>query len=538
MNRDLYKHTGPLLKFILRRDRLRVITWIMSIAFVVMFIPLSYSSLYPTPEDRATIAMALENPAMIAMVGPGYGLENVSFGALTGSEMILFTAIAAAIMNIFLVIRHTRKEEEGGRTEVIRSLPVGRLSNLLAALLSSVVVNVALASFTALMLRVTCVESITWHGSFLFGAAIGAAGLFFAGVSAILCQLFDSALGATGASFGLLGVSYFVRAFGDVSNPTVSFFSPLGWITRTESYVSNHWWPVLLYLFFFVVFSVIALCLNSVRDMGAGFFRQKPGRSKASILLQGPLGLSLRLVRTSMISWIIGMVVLGASYGSVMGDVDSFLSGNEMMQNFMATSSGTTMVEQYISMLMTIMSIFCTVPGIILMLRLRTEEKSGRTEHLLARAVSRERLFSSYLFPALLVTSLVQFLSVLTLWGTGCVVMDTDPSLSNMLKAGMVYLPAMWIMVALTAFLVAFLPRLTSLIWAYMIASFFVVYLGGLLKLPDWAARLFPFGNIPKLPLPPGEEINYYTLLILVLIALDLIFAGYYAFGRRDLVPE
>jgi ABC-2 type transport system permease protein len=538
MNRDFLKHTGSLMKFILRRDRLRVATWILSIAFVVILVPLEYVSLYPTAADRATIAVALENPAMVAMVGPGYGLDNVSYGALTGAEMILFAAIAAAIMNIFLVIRHTRKEEEGGRIEVIRSLPVGRLSNLFSTLLSSVVVNVLLASITGGMLYATGVESITLHGSLLFGAAIGAAGLFFAGVAAILCQLSDSALGATGGSIALLGAAYFIRAIGDVGNETLSLFSPLGWITRTETYVSNRWWPVLLCLVFFVVFSIISLVLNSVRDMGAGFFRQRPGRSKASVLLRSPTGLSLRLVRTSMISWIIGMVILGASYGSVMGDVDTFLSGNEMMQKFMAASSGATIVEQYITLLMTIMSIFCTVPGIILMLRLRTEEKRGRTEHLLARAVSRERLFSSYLFPSLIVTALVQVLSILGLWAAGYAVMDAPPSLENLLKAGMIYLPAMWVMIALTAFLVAFLPRFTSFIWVYLIASFFIVYMGGLLQLPDWTARLFPYGNIPRLPLPSGEEINYYTLAALVLITLDLIFAGYYAFGRRDIVPE
>lgn len=526
------------MKFIFRRDRIRIATWILSIAFTIILVPLEYVSLYPTAEDRATIAIALENPAMVAMVGPGYGLDNVSFGALTGAEMILFAAIAAAIMNIFLVIRHTRKEEEGGRTEVIRSLPVGRLSSLFATLLSAVVVNIVLAICTALLLYAIRVESITLSGSLLFGAAIGAAGIFFAGVAAVFCQLSESSLGATGGSVTLLGVAYLLRAIGDVGNETLSMISPLGWITRTETYVSDHWWPVFVYISLFLLFSLVALYLNSVRDMGAGFLRQRPGRKNASVFLRSSMGLSLRLVRTSMISWIAGMVVLGVSYGSVMGDVDTFLSGNEMMRKFMSASNGATVIEQYITLLMTIMSIFCTVPGIILMLRLRTEEKSGRTEHLLARAVSRERLFSSYLFPSLIVTALVQFLSVIGLWAAGSAVTDTPPRLLNLLQAGMIYLPAMWVMIALTAFLVAFLPRFTSLIWAYLIASFFIVYLGGLLQLPDWVSRLFPYGNIPRLPLPEGEGINYYTLAILLLIALDLIFAGYYLFGRRDIVPE
>lgn len=87
----------------------------------------------------------MSNPAMIAMLGPAYGLDNYTNGAMFSQMMLLFTIIAVAIMNIFLVTKYTRKEEEEGRSEVIRSLPVGRLSNLSAVMLAGLLINTVIA---------------------------------------------------------------------------------------------------------------------------------------------------------------------------------------------------------------------------------------------------------------------------------------------------------------------------------------------------------------------------------------------------------
>lgn len=76
----------------------------------------------------------MRNPAVTAMFGHGYGLDNYTFGAIMAHQMLLFTALAVAIMSILTVIRHTRGDEDSGRIEMLRSLPVGRLSNLSATL--------------------------------------------------------------------------------------------------------------------------------------------------------------------------------------------------------------------------------------------------------------------------------------------------------------------------------------------------------------------------------------------------------------------
>ena len=44
------------------------------------------------------------------------------------------------------------------------------------------------------------------------------------------------------------------------------------------------------------------------------------------------LVLYLRLQRTGIIAWAIGLFILGASYGSVLGDLESFFKDNEMLK--------------------------------------------------------------------------------------------------------------------------------------------------------------------------------------------------------------
>ena len=83
-----------------------------------------------------------------------------------------------------------------------------------------------------------------------------------------------------------------------------------------------------------MLLTVLAFRLNMARDLEAGFVPAKPGPSQASRFLERPLGLVIRLERTTIIGWTIGLFILGASYGSVFGDVDEFVKTSELYQQF------------------------------------------------------------------------------------------------------------------------------------------------------------------------------------------------------------
>lgn len=532
MAKHLYKNTGRLARLIVTRDRIRIPIWLLSLSVLTFAVALSFTDLYATGPDRQAMAETMKNPAMTAMVGPGYGLDNYTTGAMMAHQMLLFTAVAVAIMSILLVVRHTRAEEEDGHTEMIRSLPTGRLSNLHAVLLVICGTNVLVALIIGLGMSVLNIDSMDLEGSLLYGAALGATSIFFTALTAVFAQLSESSRGATGLSFATLGVAYLIRAVGDVGNETLSWFSPLGWIVHTKVYVNNDWWPILLTVGVALILIILALYLNAIRDLGSGFLSSKPGRKHASIFLQSPLGLTLRLQRTGLIAWAVGVFMLGISYGSVLGDLESFFENIDMMKNLLMPVAGFSLTEQFITMLMSVMAMLSTVPALMAMLKLIGEERKKRTEHLLSRAVSRTWLMGSSFFVSIVVSFVMLSLAAIGLWSAGTVVMVDSISFSTLYSAAMVYLPAMWIMIGLAVLLIGIAPKVTSLIWLYLLYSFVVVYLGGLLKFPEWMRNLSPYGNVPQLPV---EDMNFMTLTTLTIIAVVLVVVGFVGYTKRDI---
>ncbi|WP_299088781.1 hypothetical protein [uncultured Metabacillus sp.] len=305
---------------------------------------------------------------------------------------------------------------------------------------------------------------------------MGATGIFFTACTLLFAQLSENARGTIGQPFTFLVAAYLLRAIGDVSNEILSWLSPFGWILGTEVYVNNIWWPIAL---------------------------------------------------TVEISF-----VLGASYGSVFGDLETFFSNIEMMTNLLKSGDGLSLTEQFLSMLMSVLSMMCTIPTLMIMLKLKAEEKRNRTEHLLSRAVSHTKVMGSYLFLSIVFGFVMLFLALIGLWSAASPAMEDPISFEMMFEAAMVYLPAISIMIDLAVLLIGLFPHLTGMIWLYLGYSFFVVYLGGLLKLPEWMEKLSPFGQIPQLP---AEEMNGLKVSMLTCIAAILMLIGFIGYKKRDI---
>ncbi|PAV28253.1 ABC transporter permease [Virgibacillus profundi] len=528
---SITKNTGSLSRFIMRRDRIRIPLWIIGISFFTLMVPIAFGDMYSSQQERDVMAETMQNPAMTAMVGPG-NLGNYTIGAMTTHQMLLLTAVVVGLMSILLVNRHTRADEEDGRIEMIRSLPVGRLSNVNATLFVLVITNVVLAMVTGFGLFALGIESMDLEGSLLYGTALGATGILFAGVTAVFAQLSESSRGVIGYSIAVLLLAYLVRAVGDVGNETLSWLSPLGWITQSEAYSNNNWWPILLTVGVSIILFIFANYLNAIRDLEAGFFPARPGRKNASAFLQSPMGLALRLQRTGIIAWAIGLFVMGISYGSVMGDLESFFEGNEMLEQMLVAEEGYSLTEQFIPMLLMVMGILATVPPVMAMNKLIGEEKKNRVEHLLGRAVSRTKLAGSYLLISILNGFIMISLAAIGLWSAALAVMEDGFEFGTIYGAALVYYPAMLVMIGFAVLLIGFLPKLTSLIWLYVVYSFFVLYMGGLFQFPDWVGKFSPFGYIPQLPV---ESMEWLPIIILTIIAAFLMIIGFIGYNKRDI---
>lgn len=526
------KGTGRILRLLFRQNRLKIGFWLIGLIGVTLATVTAYTSIYTGEKEIFEFGLTMQNPAMIAMLGKAYEVESFNLGAVFASEMLLFSAVAVSVMNILLITSSTRMDEEEGRLELIRALPVGRSSYLSATAVLMAIVNSVLFAFLAIGLGLFTHEAFSLASSLLYGAILASTGLFFAGVAAVAAQLAETTRGATGISFGVLITAYIVRAIGDVSNDVLSLFSPLGWTVRTKVFVDNEWWPIIALLFGAAVLLGSAFYLNHKRDMTAGLLPERKGKIYASTALKSWLGLTWRLEKGTIISWAIGIFLMSAAFGSILGDLETYFSDFELVQGVLSGSATASMTEQFIALLVGIISVFSAIPTVSILLKLKKEERLRRTENFYSRAISRSKVMGSYYTLACLTAVLMQLLIGLGLYASASQLLEESIGIGVVLATTLVYIPAIWVVLGVTTLLVGAFPKGASLVWLYVSFAILVIYLGNLLEFSEWLNNLSAFYHVPQLP---DEEVAWLPLTLLSLVGIVLSVMGFLGYNKRDI---
>ncbi|WP_152655978.1 ABC transporter permease [Oceanobacillus sp. CFH 90083] len=523
------KGTGILFPILMRQHRLRLLLWLAGLVLVTCSVAYAYPGMYPDQASREAYSITMENPAMIAMLGIGYE-HYQEIGSLFALEMLLFSAIAVAIMNILLMSRLTRDDEENGILELVQSKSVGRLSYLTASFMVMLSANILLIILLVTAMTAMRIDGFGFSGIVLYSSLLGSFGLLFGTLTAFFAHLATSSRGTSIFSFGALFFFYLLRAIGDVEVTFLSWISPLGWLSRAYVFVGNNSLPVVLLLVSSIGIGMIAFILQAKRDIGDGLLPERAGAMRASAFLKTKIGLGIRLQRTMILMWMIGILLLNIVFALILGDLEAFFLENEAMQAFL-TGDGNVM-EQFIVLLMAIMALFITAPVIISFLRLRGEEKANRTELLFSRAVSRMQLLRAYLVSAIMIAVVLPTLQAITLWSVGFIISEEMMSFADVLGASVVYIPALLLVLGIAVLLIGWLPKATSLVWVFLVYGFIVIYLGDILELPDWVRNLSVYEYIPAYP---NEELSYPVLLILSGISILMMVIGALGYKRRDM---
>ena len=111
--------TWGLVRLILRRDRLLLPLWIVPLAVIPVSYVQSFGDLFPTAESRDKYA---SNAGFITLYGE---LSGTSLGEFV-TWRVGFVPVMIGLFSLLTVIRHTRVEEETGRSELLGSSVVGR----------------------------------------------------------------------------------------------------------------------------------------------------------------------------------------------------------------------------------------------------------------------------------------------------------------------------------------------------------------------------------------------------------------------------
>lgn len=523
--------TGHLLRLSLRRDRIRLPVWTLVFLILVYASVAAMEVAYPDQESLQARAMLLNNPAAIMMTGPLFGVDNYTFGAMVANELALWTFLPAGIMGVLFMTRHTRAEEESGRLEMLRALPVGRFAAPAAASLLVLIAAVLVGAAVSVALLIA---GLAVPDSLAFGVATTLITLTFAALAAVAAQLTESSRAATGLGLAALILAAVVRGIGDVINMQgswVSWLSPIAWAQQTRLYTDLRWWPLLLLAAAVVVLGAVAFTLAARRDLGGGLLPPRPGPAEATPRLLSPAGLALRLETAMFLWWTLGLFLFAVAFGSLASEVEGMVSEMPTVTEYVDINlDDLTLSFASVQLAMlTIGPVALITSGI---LRLRSEESDGRLAAVLQSGSSRPSLLGRW---SLVIGAEAVVMQVLLGFGlgSGIAIATAETSwITDMTLGSLAYLPALLLYGAMAAALFGLLPRLAGLAWLLVGWSALVLFLGEILNLPDWARGLSPMWHVPNVPEP---ELTGTPLVVLGVLTVLLAVAGLVGFRRRDI---
>lgn len=523
---------GTAIRLGLRLTRRQITIWAVCFLALIPASVLAMEEAYPDQTALDARAMLLDNPAAVMMTGPAFAMEHYTFWAMVANELLLYLLLPSAIMSVLLAVRLTRAEEESGRLELLRSLPMGRLASPLAAVIVVLIADAGLALATTV--GVLLVGAPT-ADAVVLGLAVGITGAAFGAVAAVWAQITEHAGAASGGALGGVALAFVLRGFGDVMDRQgswLSWTSPFAWAQQTRVFVDLRTWPLLVGLGATAVLLVLAAVLARRRDLGAGLRPARPGRSRARAALLSPQGVAARLLAPVMVSWGAGLALFGVGFGMLASSIEDMVEsipgiGEWVpldMDDIVASFAG------YALAMVALGPAGLLIAGI---LRMRTEETAGRLAWLLLGGGPRIALALRWSAVVLVATVGIQLLLGLAV-GLGVQVATGDSHwVGDLLKLSAAQLPGLAVYGALGLALYGVLPRWTSMAWVLLIWSAVVLFLGDLLGLPEGLRALSPFDHVPA---SPGAEIEVLPLAVMSAMALVLATIGLVSLRRRDLV--
>lgn len=526
--------TGSLLRLFLRISRRWIVIWTVAVFALVAASLWALSEAYPDQQALDARAMLLGNPAAVMMTGPAFALDDYTFGAMVANELMLWVLLPVAIMSVVLTVRHTRAEEESGRLEMLRALPVSRHAPALAAMATVAIANLAMGVAVSAALLITDMPTAD---SLAFGAATAATGLVFGAIAAIAAHITEHARTASGAGLGVIAIAFLVRGLGDVidrQGSWLSWLSPFAWAQQTKVFVELRWWPIGVSLLVLVVLLAVAVGLARGHDVGAGLRAAHPGAARARSYLTHPAGLTVRLQLGTFIGWAIGLFCFAVAMGMLANSLEDMLTDMPEVTDWVDLNLAD-LTRSFAAVILAFLSIGPIALIVAGVLRLRAEETAGRVETMLAAGTSRLRLTATW---TAVVTALALIVQLLLGFGVGVgVALGTGEVfwVGELTLAAFAYWPVIVLFgaVALAAF--GLIPRASSVAWILVVWAAIVVFLAGLLNLPQWAVNLSPLAHVP---LVPDADTDGVAVAWMLGAAVVLAVLGGWGMRRRDLISH
>jgi ABC-2 type transport system permease protein len=489
----------------LRRDRLQLTLWIAGAALLAYAGYAGVAQSYSTIADRQEVlAAVMANPVILMFRGLPSGTSE---GAFLVFEILPWLAFLAALMSAFLAVRHTRGDEEAGRSELISATSAGRALPTLATIVHGIGANIVLALLTAVAFMAAGFDT---GGSLLAGSAAGATGVAFLGIGLGSAQLMRTSRGANALTIWILVATFLIRGVGNaagtpsddltrVESSWLVWLSPFGWAEQTRPFDGDLVWPVVLAVGFGLVLAVVATLLQSARDIGASFFAERRGPAHARAGLSSSQALVWRLAAGSIVGWVVGGALIGILATTLSGLAGQIAGQNPAVSDILEKiARAGSLDEAVITVFFTLLGIVAACAAVQTVARARQEETHGTAEPVLATPVGRVRWLADYVVVA--TGAIVAVIVAAMLAGYLGLALNDAPGVlygvATVTAVGQLAAASVFTVLAALVFVLA--PRATIGVgWGLVGVATMLGLFGPLFGLPDWSTDISPFAVTP-----------------------------------------
>lgn len=511
--------------------------WGLVFGIVVFFSTYGYISAYPTLESRAFLAQALgANAGLQALLGESKHVDTVA-GLVEWRALGVLTFLGA-IWALLTGTSLLRGEEEAGRWEMLLSGHTTRRRATAGALaglaISLVLLWVVIAIITVATGRYPGADFPVSNCLYFALALTGSAWVCMA-IAALASQLAPTRRTAATWAAGFFGAMFLARAIGD-SAPSLNWIrqlTPLGWIEQLHPLTGGDPFMLVPVVVFIAVLLGAAIYLAGSRDLGASALPDHDTAPTRTRLLNGPLGLIIRLMRGNLLAWIAAVGTISFMFGLITQTVADALNQSTFIQAlFRNLGARSIAAENFLGMIFFLITALVSLYAASQTSATREEEAGGQLDNLFVRLVTRVRWMTERAFITLIGMVILGVAAGLIAW-VGAYTQGSGIGLTKILAAGLNTVPPGILVLGFGIFIHGLLPRFVSIaVYGLVAWSFLVELVGSLVKANHYFLDLSIFHHMA---LAPAADIKWDTVGIFVAIGFGLTAAGILLFNRRDL---
>jgi ABC-2 type transport system permease protein len=256
--------------------------------------------------------------------------------------------------------------------------------------------------------------------------------------------------------------------------------------------------------------------------------RDAPARPR---LLFGQLGLSVRLVRTTVIGWVLALGITGLALGLV-ATAGGSITSSSVQTVFARLGASGTGAEAFLGVSFLILAVLAGFLAAGQVIAARGEEGEDRLDHLLVRPVSRVSWLAGRTIVAVLALVVGGLVAGVMTW-FGTLSQNTGVGLATLVSAGINVLPPAVCLLGIGVLVFGVRPRRTShAVYGVLGWSLLIEIVGGVGTASRW---LLDTSLFHQMAAAPAVDPNWTANSIMIVIGAAGAVLGGLAFQRRDI---